>query len=854
MIKKYILLFLCVTLGIVTFAAQRDTIQISGRVASIHGLPVEALIVTALHPNDSSVITYSMTDEKGAYCMKFFTDEDEILVRLTGFNVKSEIKKTKAISKILDFEAIEESVTLREVQIKAQKLWGNRDTLNYLVAAYMTEHDRTIGDVLKQLPGITIEGGTIKYQGMPINRFYIENMDLLQGRYNIVTEGLKAEDVATVQVLENNEHVKALQDQVPPESAAINIKLKEKAKGVWTKSFGIGLGYDNDALWNCEANLMYFDKQQQHVIYYGNDNTGKGADRSYQYYGHNGLGPVILTDILYPGSAPVGSTLYNNEHAFHTSNLHRLNETAQLNYSLTYNHDIQKKSSYMQTTYLLPGSDTRIISEDISSRSTTNDANIRLSYENNAEKDFLCNTLDLSGQWYEANGTIQANMEEIRQHAYNRNLGFTNNTRWIHRTEENGFEITSKNTVQTTPQALSVLEETEARQEVDITRISSSNYFSLIKDLRRHRWSIVPTAALNVNYVGMNSMLRSPVSDYGDMRYLYSEANIGTMLRYVKNEFRLTFRLPLTLSYTDVKDEAHAARVLVSPSFNLLWKANDNWTLSCDGNYGMNQTSWNQLITSYIMNNYRTTSRYIANISNNYLAVLNAKLNFKDILSGFFAYVQGSVSRSWNDVIYGTTIDKNAHTIMLAEYMPHHDDSYSLTGNISKGFDWKKMRIEMNANYSCNNSRILRQSVTTDLQSTTYSVHGNVSASLFKAVRVSYDCHYTFSRSVSENYSHIIRTLGQNVNLDFSLIRNSLQANMVVRHTHNSGLNGKKNYAFMDCSIIYKTKKKMDFVLEADNIFNTHTFVSRLDTQLTEYFEVFYLRSRSIMLTLRLNL
>lgn len=149
MIKKYILLFLCVTLGVVTFAAEQDTIQISGRVASIHGLPVEALIVTALHPNDSSVITYSMTDEKGAYCMKFVTDENEILVRLTGFNVRSEIKKTKAISKILDFEAIEESVTLREVQIKAQKLWGNRDTLNYLVAAYMTEHDRTIGDVLK---------------------------------------------------------------------------------------------------------------------------------------------------------------------------------------------------------------------------------------------------------------------------------------------------------------------------------------------------------------------------------------------------------------------------------------------------------------------------------------------------------------------------------------------------------------------------------------------------------------------------------------------------------------------------------------------------------------------------------
>lgn len=855
MIRRILCLIIFTVSAFVSFANPGDSIRIDGRVSGAHDMSVEALIVTVLNPTDSSVVAYCMTDNEGRYCLAFTTDWDEVLLRLTGFNVKREIRRVKAASQTVDFKAEEASTTLREVMIKAQKLWGNRDTLNYLVAAYTTEFDRTIGDVLKQLPGITIDGGIIKYQGTPINHFYIENMDLLQGRYDIATNGLKAEDVATVQVLENHEHVKALKDQVPPESAAINLKLKDKAKGRWTKSFGIGLGYDNDVRWNCEANLMYFGKRRQHAIYYGNDNTGNGADRSYQHYGGSGLGAAVLTDILYPGSSPVGSTLYNNDHAFHMSNLYKLNETAQLNYSLTYNHDVRNRSSYMQTTYLLPGSDTRIISEEISSRKTNNDAKIRLSYENNAEKNFLCNTLDMSGQWCNANGVVQTNLDAIRQHAGNRNLGLSNNTRWVHRTKGGqGFEITSTNTVQSTPQSLAVSDGMEATQEVNVTRVGTANRFSLINDLRRHRWSFVPTAALNVNYVGLKSMLQGNMSDNGDMDYLHTEAKIGSSLIYVKDELRLTFRLPLALSYTSVRHEADKARVHFSPSFRLLWKANDNWTLSCDGRYGMSQTPWNLLITSYIMGNYRTTSRYVVNLSDSHSASFNAKVNFKDIMNGLFAYIQGNVSRSWSNVIYGTTIDENVHTVMQAEYMPHHDDTYSLTGNISKGFDWKNVRIEANINYTRNNSSILRQSVKSDFHSNAFSVNGNVSANIVRAVRLGYDCHYAFSRSVSEGYSHTIRTFGQHASLDVSFIRDRLLMNMTARHTHNSGLKGKKNYTFMDMSVTYRTKKKMDFVLKATNLFNTHTFISRSDTQLTQYVEVYNLRPRNIMLSTRFNL
>lgn len=855
MMRKAIFILLYFTLATASWAALSDSIRVTGRVSYANGDAAYA-IVAALHPTDSSLIAYCITDDEGNYNLHFTTEANNILVRLSGFNVKRKIRKVKAVSQSLDFTAEETSITLREANVKAQKLWGSRDTINYLVASYMTNYDRTIGDVLKQLPGITIEGGTIKYQGTPINNFYVEDMDMLQGRYNIITDALKAEDVATVQVLENHEHIKSLQDQIRPDAASINLKLKTKSKGIWTKAVALGAGYDNGMLWNCEGNAMYFGKQRQHIIYYGADNTGKGADRMLQHYGSSKLGTITLTDIIYPGTSPVGSTLWNNEHAFHSSNLNRLSKTAQLHYSLTYNHDIQKQESYSQTTYLLPGSNFRVVSEDISSHLTTNNSFVRLSYENNAQRNYLSNTLDLSGQWRDANGVVVSNTKEMQQHGFNRNIGVSNYTRWVHRTEGgNGVEMTSYNSAQTNAQSLTVCGGLDARQDIDLTRVSTVNEFSLIKDLRKHRWSIVPTAALKLNYVGMKPLLQSAISpDNGDMHYLRAGVNTSATLKYVNNDFILSFRLPLALTHTQIKDETHRTRLCFTPLFNLQWKINDSWTIASGGSYGVQPTSWPQLISTYIMSNYRTTSRYLPSISDSHMGSVSSKLSFKDIMNSLFVYIQGKASRSWSDVIYGTTIDNDARTIMQAEYMPHHDDSYSTTGNVSKGFDWKKARIDITANYSHHYGSILRQAVKTDYHNNNFSFNVNTSADILQNFRISYDCSYAFSRSVSGDYAHKIRTLEQSLNLNLSLIRKSLLMNITARHTHNSGLQEKTDYAFLNCSLTYRTKRKIEFILEGNNIFNTHTFISRSDTQLTQYFEIYQLRPRSIMLTARFNL
>ncbi len=842
--------------------SQRDSLTITGRVVDNKHQPMDGCIVTIIQEKDSSILASSVTNEDGRYAISYPRTNDNLLLSLTGFNIKRQVKRITPISQTVNFNAVYESITLKEVEIKARKLWGSRDTLNYLVSAYMKGQDRTIGDILKQLPGITLEGGTVKYQGVPINHFYIENMDMFAGKYSIATNGIKAEDVSTVQVMENHEHIKALQDQIPPESAAINLKLKKKAKGRWLKTVDLGIGFDsNGLLRDVNAALMYFAQRQQHVFYYETDNTGSSVNWLKSYYGEHNIRPSNLTSIIFPGSSPVGKSLRNNQHNLCFSNLNKLSETAEIKYNITYRHDIQRQSSYSQTTYLLPNASTRMISEDISARNTTNATTVQLHLEDNGSKTYLKNTLDLAGNWSDDNGLVVANKASFLQHAFNRNLGLNNHTEWIQRTTNGGgFYLKTTNFVQTNPQALAIEGDMQARQDVRLSNMGSYNTLTLIRNIRKHNWTLAPSAELNIEYVGLKSLLNDTavtMATSGDMGYLQMKSNLGANLQYVKNTFRLSFNLPLSLNYTKVDNEPIANEttkgkrmtLLFSPSFTMLWKATDNWTLSAGGSYGMYPTNWRNLMTAYLMSNYRTLNRYKVNLSENKSATIHGKIHYKNIPHQFFAYLSGAVSRSWTDILYGTTIDQNAHTLLQAEYAPNHSNNYSITISTRKEIAWHDMSIGATAEYSTNTSKILRQSVITNYQFNSFFITANLAFNLIKYIRLTDNYKWTISQSKAGNYINTIRNFSNETSLDVTFLPDRLLLNTTLQYTHNSGFTDRKDYTFMTLSITFKPSKKVQLVLNFDNILNTDTFVYRSNSNLTEGYTLYQLRPRCVMLT-----
>ncbi|MBD4340545.1 hypothetical protein GUH15_31795, partial [Xanthomonas citri pv. citri] len=126
---------------------------------------------------------------------------------------------------------------------QAPDIYAKGDTLVFNVARYANATDNAIIDVIKRLPGIKVEDdGTIKYQGKPINKFYIDGDDFLGGQYGLATNNISHKDVKSVEVMENHQPVKALEGIDFPEEAGINIKLSEEAKGKWVGVAKAGTG------------------------------------------------------------------------------------------------------------------------------------------------------------------------------------------------------------------------------------------------------------------------------------------------------------------------------------------------------------------------------------------------------------------------------------------------------------------------------------------------------------------------------------------------------------------------------------------------------------------------------------
>ena len=875
----FFLLLLVVPLRAVN--AQTQTISVHGQ-AHCGTEKVVGALVTMLQPADSSIVAYATTDKQGFYTLKATTQLSEVLLSISGFNIKQKTTRIKAHSQTLDFHVEEENRILREVVVKSQKLWGNRDTLNYLVSAYTRDKDHSIGDVLKKLPGITIEdNGVIKYQGNPINHFYIENLDMLQGRYNLATQGIKAEDVATVQVLENHEHIRSRQDQTPSERAAINLKIKDKAKGIWSKSADLGTGHNNDeTLWEAMLQTMYFGKGKQHMLRYSGDNLGRSLEMGTDHYGFSSEENSRMVSLVEHSSPPIGNSLFGYRHSINLNNLAKLSDSITINYNLNYNHNFASGHSFSQTTYFLPNGEKQLLMEDIADRTHTHSANIQLIYEKNLQQCYLKNVFSLWGRWNEGRGEILSDhqysppMENgtsedsaISQALHYRSLGVTNRTHWVYRTAKGGgFEWISTNRVSKTPQTLIIAGERPAHQDIEITAISTSNRFRLLRDLRSSKWTLSSSGNLNTNYTILTSALTHPnipVAPHGDMNHLHTSVDLGPVAQYTSGNFQSKLSLPVALTYTALHNaavegeetDAHRLRLYLQPSFSLHWKASDYFTLNANAHYSVSETPWRKLLTANVMQNYRSLSRYRATLDNSYNAGAHFKVAFKDIFSSVFAHLEGNWQRSWSDIAYGTTLDAQAHTIIEAAYMPNHSNRYMLTAYGRKDIDWHTLQIELSATRSWGESEMLRQSVLTTYSTTGYALQGTLSFDIVSGYRLDYKATWQRQRSTAPQQTFTFDELSQRAELSLRLLPSRLFLNIHANHTHNSSLaSERKDYLFIGSSLQFKFSKKVEFNLNGDNLTNIHSYSSRSIGDMENYYSEYYLRPLSITLTAHIYL
>ena len=364
---RTLMLLLC---GMLCAAACFAQDKIHGTVKDSTGKPVWFATVSLKKKAGNAIVAYAVTDGNGAYTLIVPAGEiqDSLLVEVRCIGYKS-VAKAIAGKAPVDFVLHNSVNQLQSVVIKSSRpvLRINGDTLNYNVSDFASAQDRTIGDVIKKLPGITVAtDGTILYNNKPISNLYIGGDNLLDDKYNIATNTIPQGVVEKVQVIQNDQPVKVLQNKVMSDDVALNLTIKKGAKLqlVGQESLGAGLPDNYDV----DLNAMIFKDNYKAINYLKGNNTGD--DLQQELVSHNFTDYEQRIDNEAPATVlSIGSVndpalsrdryLFNQSGLLNLNNLVNLKKNVQLKINAWYFHDTQKQDYSQLSTIFLPGDTVR---------------------------------------------------------------------------------------------------------------------------------------------------------------------------------------------------------------------------------------------------------------------------------------------------------------------------------------------------------------------------------------------------------------------------------------------------------------------------------------------------------------
>lgn len=203
---KKLITYLCFLLLSLNVVAQ---INATGFVIDENKEPLSGASVI-IKGEDGKIKKFTTTKKDGSFSLTVNSAKGcKLEVTMMSFGKKSFDLSSVAFPLTVQLEP--GSTLLKEVTIKAERIREQGDTISYGVSSFAQKQDRSIGDVLNRMPGISVEkSGRIKYQGTDINKFYIEGTDLLGGKYGIATNGISHDDVGAVEIMENHQPLQVL--------------------------------------------------------------------------------------------------------------------------------------------------------------------------------------------------------------------------------------------------------------------------------------------------------------------------------------------------------------------------------------------------------------------------------------------------------------------------------------------------------------------------------------------------------------------------------------------------------------------------------------------------------------------
>ena len=856
-----------------------------GKVTDGNGKAVRGVNVTLSQPNAPNILAFSITDMGGNYKIDYSSSLDSLQLNLYALGFASQKKIVRNQSQENDFTVLEQDIDLKEVIVKPDPISRRGDTLTFNVGAFKDANDRAIVDIIKKLPGIEVEpSGRILYQGKPINKYYIEGLDLLGGRYNLANENLPVDAVSGVQIVENHQPIKMLDSLEFSENAAINIQLKNKVTVTGTANLGVGA---SPLLWEANVTPMMFTKKNQFIGSYQANNVGNNIAKQIKVLTlQDIMGGIESNDDkqdwlqvqqLAPPPFSDRRWLDNNAHLGSINQLKKLKNDYELRLNTSYTNDYQQQRGSTTTLFYTP-LDTIGMVENKYNQLFFNSLETTLTLQKNDRKKYFDNELKFRGFWDSQRGNVTRNGEALTQELSNPYFSVSNKFKNMYTVGKQLVTLRSFVNFNQTPQSLSVMPGPFAelvqegrplsalQQDIRLNTFQTQNTASLTRSYRGVVLS--PTVGFTVQRQQLTSDLTGVSAgntnrfgrDFGNnLSWLQLNAYAKLKSEYRKKDWRYTLETPLTYYHFSIQERAldegqRLSRLAFEPSLGVSYEMNAFWKANASVKRGVNLGELQDLHYGYILKNYRTIERRNSPIPIALSHSFSGGLNYRNPLISTFFNVFYLNSVTENNLLISSQIDQNGAIELVAFEQSNWSYNQMISSRLGKFFS----RAKLNASVGVSVSQTERQQLINDvLAAVNYrSLRPDVKLTMDVArwFGVEYNYQYSYFRNSVENQRPQLATQ-QTHQTDFSLypteqtyvgIRNELYVNRFI--------NQNSQNLFTDLIFRYSfTKSKVDLEANWNNVFNIQTLTTVSASSFAYAESTYQLRPSQVLVKVRFS-
>lgn len=828
------------------------------------GKPMPEVICMVSSVTDGALLQYGISDKEGRYSLKFLHEADSVLFEAKMLGFKTVALRLPNRTRVRDVRMEDESINLREVVVKPEDISQHGDTISYNVSSLRSAKDTYISDVIKKLPGVEVsESGKISYMGNPINKFYIEGLDLLGGKYSIASNSIPVDAVESVQILENHQSVKALKDVSFTERAALNLKIKEGKKLHPVGRVSLGAGLDEDEMkYAVDVTNLLLKGESQNLTTLKLNNRGKLlgtelTDHTYQ----TGVEINPLADVPTALVTPVSGytppeisdiSVFNDSKLFSYNQLFKLKEESQLRINAGYLDERKEGYKYERTLYGYSEERSLEIVREQTAENHLRQGNVAMDLTHNAERLYVDNRLRVAGEWSDADARLEGT-EKSEQHFEQPYFLVENKLKVISKWKKDYLTFNFFVRFHRLPQ--------EARFEDDadsaIVQYRSERLFytkneaSFSKGIGFSTFSLgagikAETNKMNTDMKAVPEFLEdSVVSSRWD--YNLTELYLTPSYNYKRSHWAFTISLPISWHCLKAEEnfgEKHDFRHFsFMPSSRLNWKIHPFWELNVSLGYGKYPSDYRNMNESYYYVNRSSLRRGCGSQEVKEQLRGTVNLSYRNALDAMFSRLTIVYNRQSSNLLSGYDFI-GSHAVRTWVPGLYRNSYCSATANVGKILDAIQTNLNLITGFTHTAFTQYQDVKVRNVSANTGYVNVSSSTHITRWWEwgLMWQSIFSHTRGGETLWMHKMQT-------DMTFSWSKWQCTMKLDASDNQVAPSRhKRTTLLSGVLKYKLKKEVSLELVADNLLNTKGYSLRSYSGINQIDELYSLRPRQLML------